>query len=198
MNDPNAFLNENSTLNPISLYADTKVSAENYLMNQDKTNITKPTCLRFSTVYGYSPRIRFDLTVNEFTKELALGRLLEIFGKQFWRPYCHVIDIARSVLKIIEADDKKVGYNVFNVGNTEENYQKGILVDKILEQIPNGRIRYIHKDEDPRDYKVSFKKIKDELDFNTTRTISDGIAEIKKIIEEKYLENPDDAKFRNS
>ena len=83
MKDPNEYVTEESEINPISLYAETKVEFENFLLSQDKSNIAKPTCLRFSTVYGLSPRLRFDLTVNEFTKELALNRELVIFGEQF-------------------------------------------------------------------------------------------------------------------
>ena len=74
MDNPDVFVNEESELKPVSLYAETKVEFERYLLGQDKTVGTKPTCLRFSTVYGLSPRIRFDLTVNEFTKELVLDR----------------------------------------------------------------------------------------------------------------------------
>jgi nucleoside-diphosphate-sugar epimerase len=81
MKNPEAFVNEESELAPVSLYAETKVAAETFLLEQDRNNTCKPTNLRFSTVYGLSPRIRFDLTVNEFTKELALGRELVIF----WR-----------------------------------------------------------------------------------------------------------------
>ena len=103
MSDPNSYVDENSELAPVSLYAETKVAAEKFLLSQDRNNTCKPTCLRFSTVYGLSPRIRFDLTVNEFTKEIALGRELVIFGGQFWRPYCHVQDLARSVLAVFEA-----------------------------------------------------------------------------------------------
>ncbi|NTV25383.1 MAG: SDR family oxidoreductase, partial [Chlorobiaceae bacterium] len=84
MSDPESYVDEESVLAPVSLYAETKVAVEQYLLSQPKTNPCKPTSLRFSTVYGLSPRPRFDLTVNEFTKELALGRELVVFGEQFW------------------------------------------------------------------------------------------------------------------
>ncbi|MHB9010305.1 MAG: NAD-dependent epimerase/dehydratase family protein, partial [Limisphaerales bacterium] len=98
MKDPDAFVNEASELAPLSLYAETKVAFERYLLSRDRANTCKPVCLRFSTAYGLSPRPRFDLTVNEFSKELALGRELVVFGEQFWRPYCHVVDLARAVM----------------------------------------------------------------------------------------------------
>ena len=197
MPDPNMLVDENSKLNPISLYAETKVGFEKFLLNQNKNNCSKPTCLRFSTVYGLSPRMRFDLTVNEFTKELALNRELVIFGEKFWRPYCHVYDLSRSVLKVFESISSKVSFNVFNVGDTNENYQKQMIVDEIIKQLPKAKIKYIHKDEDPRDYKVSFEKIKNELNFNITKNVSDGIQQIIQVIKNDFILDPDNQKYKN-
>ncbi len=197
MDDPSVFVDENSELKPVSHYAETKVASEMFLLSQNKQNTCKPTCLRFSTVYGLSPRIRFDLTVNEFTRELAMGRELVIFGEQFWRPYCHVLDLARSMKLVLESSPEKTAFNVFNVGDTSENYTKKMIVDEILKQIPDGRIRYVQKDEDPRDYRVSFEKISNELGFTITRRVPDGIRQVKEIIMQGFLANPDDAKYRN-
>lgn len=197
MGNNHSYVDESSELKPISVYAETKVAAENYLLSRNKSNKCKPVCLRFSTVYGLSPRMRFDLTVNEFTKEVALGRELVIFGEQFWRPYCHVDDLARSVITVIESDEEKVAFNVFNVGDTGENYQKKMLAEEIKKQIPEGKIRYVSKDEDPRDYRVSFEKIRKDLGFKITKTVPDGITQIKKIIKAGFLNNPDDNKHRN-
>ena len=119
MDDPDAFVDENSKLAPVSLYAELKVKFENYMLNEiKKLDEFSPTSLRFSTVYGLSPRMRFDLTVNEFTKDLALGKELIIFGEQFWRPYCHVKDFSNAFITILKAPKEKVAYNVFNVGDT--------------------------------------------------------------------------------
>lgn len=197
MDDPNAYVHEDSTLAPISLYAETKVETEKFLLGQPKTNVCKPTSLRFSTVYGLSPRPRFDLTVNEFTRELALGRELVIFGEQFWRPYCHVVDLSRSVIEVIEATDEKVAFDVFNVGDTDENYQKQMIVDEILKEIPDAKVKYVEKDEDPRDYRVSFQKIKDRLGFKITKRVPDGVRQIKKVIQDGFFHDPDDKRFSN-
>ncbi len=197
MKDSDAFVNEESNLAPVSLYAETKVAAEKFLLSQDKNNICKPTILRFSTVYGLSPRIRFDLTVNEFTKELALGRELVVFGEQFWRPYCHVVDLARAIRLVFESDIDKVAFDVFNVGDTNENYQKQMLVDEIKKQLPDAKIKYVKKDEDPRDYRVNFDKIKNKLGYRITMRVPDGIAQIIKVIKEGFLNNPDEAKYKN-
>lgn len=199
MPDPESCVDETSPLAPVSLYAELKVRFENAILNNlDKKNGFCPTSLRFATVYGISPRMRFDLTVNEFTKELALGRELEIFGARFWRPYCHVNDYARAILTVLNSDKEKVSNNVFNVGDTNENYQKQTVVQEIKKYVTTGRVKYTHKDEDPRDYRVSFEKIKNELGFTISKKLSDGIKEVKYLIESKVLLNPDDPKYRNS
>src|SRR5690606_37035451 len=154
MADPNAYVDENSELSPVSLYAETKVEFENFLLSRERSNACAPTCLRFATVYGLSPRMRFDLTVNEFTRELASGKELVVFGERFWRPYCHVRDLARSVVHVLEAPLEKVAFEVFNVGDTAENYRKADVVEAIVAQVPEARVSYVHKDEDPRDYRV--------------------------------------------
>jgi nucleoside-diphosphate-sugar epimerase len=198
MKDTESYVDESSALAPVSLYAETKVAVEQYLLSRPGTNRCKPTSLRFSTVYGLSPRPRFDLTVNEFTKELALGRELLVFGEQFWRPYCHVVDLCRSVLAVLKADQETVAFDVFNVGDTAENYQKQMIVDEIVKQLPGSRIRYIAKNEDPRDYRVSFEKIKERLGFRITKTVPDGIRQIIQVIRDGFIPNADSNDYRNS
>ncbi len=197
MDDPNQFVTEESTLAPVSLYAETKVAVEQFLLSQPQSNNCKPTCLRFSTVYGLSLRPRFDLTVNEFAKELALGRELVIFGEQFWRPYCHVYDLARSVVSVIEAPAELVSFDVFNVGDTSENYQKKMIVDEVVKLIPDAKIKYVSKNEDPRDYRVAFEKIKNKLGFELMFKVPDGIRQIKKVLDDGFILNPDDNKYKN-
>jgi len=197
MADPSSYVDEESELKPVSLYAETKVEFEKYLLSQSKSNTAKPTCLRFSTVYGLSPRIRFDLTVNEFTKDLAMGKELVVFGEQFWRPYCHVVDLSRGVIAAIESDDDIVAFNVYNVGDTTENYQKQMIVDEIKKQLPDAKIKYVKKDEDPRDYRVSFEKIKKELNFKVTKKVPDGIRDFIKVIQDGFINDPDSSKYKN-
>jgi nucleoside-diphosphate-sugar epimerase len=198
MEDPESFVDEQSVLSPVSLYAETKVAVEQYLLAQPRHNPCKPTALRFSTVYGLSSRPRFDLTVNEFTKELALGRELVVFGEQFWRPYCHVVDLCRSVVAALEAEEDKVAFDVFNVGDTAENYQKQMIVDEILKQLPGSRVRYVSKNEDPRDYRVSFEKIKERLGFRISKTVPDGIRQMIQVVRDGFIANPDADEYRNS
>ena len=194
----NAYVDENSPLSPVSLYAELKVKFENYLLREvEKFESFCPTSLRFSTVYGLSPRMRFDLTVNEFTKELALGRELLIFGEQFWRPYCHVKDFSRAFMAVLKAPRDKVAYNVFNVGSTKENYTKQMLVDEIKKQIPTAQIKYVRKDEDPRDYRANFDKIKKVLGFSVSKAVPDGIREVKDIVSMGIIQDPDNQRYYN-
>jgi nucleoside-diphosphate-sugar epimerase len=191
------FLDERSPLRPVSLYAETKVDVEEYLLEQSKKNTCKPTSLRFATVYGLSPRVRFDLTVNQFTKELALGKELVIYGEQFWRPYCHVADLARSVRAVLGAEEDNVAFDVFNVGDNDENYQKQAIVDLIVERIPDADLSYVEKTEDPRDYRVDFSKIQNRLGFEISRTVPGGIDEIKYIIDNGFIQDPEDERYYN-
>ncbi len=198
MSDPDGYVNELTPLNPVSLYAELKVEFEKYML-ENKDAITKPVILRFSTAYGLSPRMRFDLTVNEFTKELQQNKQLDIYGEQFWRPYCHTLDLSRAILKTIEADENKVAFKAFNVGDNNENYQKKTLIKMILKQLPDKEklVSYIEKDEDPRDYRVNFDKINSTMDFRLMKTVPDGIREIIKALSLGQFENPDDECYRN-
>ena len=196
MSDSNGYVNETSLLNPVSLYAELKVKFENFLLNENKNSSVVSTALRFSTVYGFSPRIRFDLTVNEFTRNMAVENFQEIWGEQFWRPYAHVDDLCRATILVLESADDKVKSEVFGVGDTAENYQKGMIIREINKHI-NGEIKYVAKNEDPRDYRVDFTKIKNQLGFKISKTVPDGIQEIKKIIESGVISDPYSSKFKN-
>jgi nucleoside-diphosphate-sugar epimerase len=191
------FIIEESPLNPISLYAELKVKFENYLLNQHSRVDFIPTALRFATVYGLSPRMRFDLTVNEFTRDAALGRELLIFGEQFWRPYCHVEDLARACIAVLEATPEKVKNNVFNVGDTRENYQKKMLAEELQKLIPDLVVKYVQKSEDPRDYRVAFEKIHNELGFSITKTVPEGMQEIIRILRDGIISDPDSQRYKN-
>jgi nucleoside-diphosphate-sugar epimerase len=197
MEDPDSFVDENSELRPVSLYAELKVKYENYLLQEKKASKTCATALRFSTVYGFSPRIRFDLTVNEFTRNVCLKGEQEIWGPQFNRPYCHVDDLARAVMLALEAPEAKVRSNVFNVGDTSENYSKRMLMEEIQKQIPSAKAIYIEKSEDPRDYRVNCDKIKKELGFTITKRVPEGIREIAKLMHSGIITDPYSQKFRN-
>ncbi len=198
MPDPTGYVDESTPLNPVSLYAELKVAIEDFLLGLRQTHMGT-VCLRFATVYGLSPRPRFDLTVNEFTRELTLGRKLEIYGEKFWRPYCHVVDLARSCVIAVQAPSATVSNQAFNVGDTRENYQKKGLAELITAQLPEatGLVSYVTRNEDPRDYRVRFGKIREALGFEITRRVPDGIHEIIEAIRSGLIADPDDRRYTN-
>jgi len=189
-------LDETAELNPISLYSETKVNFEKYLLSRENSTITR-TILRFSTVYGISPRPRFDLTVNEFTRDAALGKPLLIYGENFWRPYCHVSDLARSVKIALTADKAKVDGEAFNVGDTSQNYTKKMLAAEIGKAIPLLQVNYHPVVTDPRDYKVNCDKIKNVLGFSISKTVPNGIREIASLFREQVISEPMNARYGN-
>jgi nucleoside-diphosphate-sugar epimerase len=205
MADPNVPITEEGELRPVSLYAEQKVGMEQLILGlangdaraSSDASATKPTCLRFATVYGVGRRMRFDLTVNEFTRELWADRELEVFGEQFWRPYIHVGDAARAVRTVLEAPVEQIAGAVFNAGRSGENYRKLDLVEEIHKQIDRGTVSYVHRDEDPRDYKVSFDKIRATLGFETLMTVPDGIAEVLTALDAGTLGDPFDPRYKN-
>jgi nucleoside-diphosphate-sugar epimerase len=141
--------------------------------------------------------MRFDLTVNEFTLEMMTTKRLKVFGEQFWRPYIHVRDAARAILGVLQSSDAKVAHRVFNVGDTTQNFQKQQLVDLIRRHVPDAVVEYVRKTEDPRDYRVSFARIRSELGFHITLTVPDGIAETVRLIQFGILRNTADPAFKN-
>ena len=197
MSDPDSYVTESSELNPISLYAELKVKFEKFLLEEKRDSPMCSTSLRFSTVYGFSPRIRFDLTVNEFTRNAAIHGEQEIWGAQFWRPYCHVDDLARAVILVLESDIEKVKANVFNVGSTDENYNKGMIIGEVCNVVPDVKVHYVESAEDPRDYRVNFDKIKTELGYTITKKVPDGVREIYKLIKTGIVTDSFAQKFRN-
>jgi nucleoside-diphosphate-sugar epimerase len=189
------FVNEHFELAPVSLYAETKVSAEREVLSPSRALAT--TCLRFATVFGTSPRMRFDLTVNEFTRDLAVGEELVVYGEQFWRPYVHVRDAARAIADLLAAPTANGAGEVFNVGDTRENYRKLDIVELLRERFPHGSIRFVHRDEDPRDYRVSFQRFAEGFGFAAERSVADGIDEVVDLLASGLVADPFAPAYRN-
>jgi nucleoside-diphosphate-sugar epimerase len=197
MKDANKYVDEESELSPVSLYAETKVAVEKALLQSGENGRWCPTPLRFATIFGVSPRMRFDLTVNEFTMEMLTKKHLKVFGEQFWRPYIHVRDAARAIQLVLGAPAAKVAGNVFNVGATDQNFQKQQLVEMIRPRAPEAVVEFVHKAEDPRDYRVSFTRITDQLGFKITRTVAQGIEEVARLVSANVICNFADGRYRN-
>lgn len=198
MKATDGWVDETTPLEPLSLYAKTKVGFEEQLLRAKQSGMT-PVILRFATAYGMSFRPRFDLTVNEFAATLATDRHLDVYGEQFWRPYCHVVDIAEACRLAIETDAALVSGRAFNVGSTAENYQKKGLIALLLKLMPEKEklVRHIERDHDPRDCRVNCDLIRNQLGFAPTQKVAYGIQEIVKAIASGVITDFTAPEFRN-
>jgi nucleoside-diphosphate-sugar epimerase len=185
MNTADDFLTEDAPLRPVSFYAESKVEVEKHIL-KDGNSCLHPLVLRFATLYGLSPRMRFDLTVNEFTADLAKNNTLRVYGEQFWRPYVHVRDAATAVIASLAAAPGAIAQNVFNVGDSQQNFRKQDLIEMIREFIPNSKVDYVSRQEDPRDYRVKVKN-----------TVRDGISEIIRAVKSEVYGDIKSDFYRN-
>lgn len=159
-----SLLDENAELRPVSLYARTKIASEKTILSMGDGYFA-PTILRMGTLYGYSPRMRFDLVVNTMTMNAFCERKIRVFGGRQWRPLLSVQDAAEAYILCLEADIAAVGRQVFNVGSDTQNYQVQDIARIIAESLGNVDVHYDNKSLDVRDYRVSFQKARDVLGF---------------------------------
>jgi nucleoside-diphosphate-sugar epimerase len=171
------FLTEDSPVNPISLYARTKVDSEIALLKASDRSF-RPTILRLATVFGLSSRPRFDLVVNLLTAKACQGHPITVFNGEQWRPFIHVTDVADGLLKVLAAPLEKVGGMVFNLGDARLNYTLADVAKMILASFPEATIEHSVAT-DKRNYRVSFAKVQAAIGFNCARTLSYGIQEIR-------------------
>lgn len=180
-------IDENGKLQPISLYAETKVQSEHKLLNDYKKMQT--TVLRFATAYGLSSRVRFDLLLHQFIKDAWIDKKIVVYGANSWRPMAHVDDIARAIVLVLSKTFEKNA--VYNVGSNNQNFQKNQLAEMVASRL-NATVENLSTIKDPRNYKVSFDKIKNELGYNTIHDPKNEIDKISAALEmgvitEKHL-----------
>jgi nucleoside-diphosphate-sugar epimerase len=190
---------EESPLNPQSLYAETKIASEEYLLAQ-KDAVAAPLLFRFATLYGISPRTRFDLIINQFVLEAFTKRELIIYQRGYSRSFIHVRDTVRGILMGLDAPDSKTRAQVYNLGSDNGNYTKDEIVNLVLKRLPSTVVEY--KDltfgGDMRDITVSFEKARRELGFETALGVDDGIRELVYALKSGLIRNPHDEKYRNA
>ncbi len=196
VSDPNAEVDEDSTLNPVSLYAESKVKSEELLLGMPGPTFD-PIVLRLSTVYGVSARMRFDLLVNDFTREAVARKKIVIFGEQFWRPHIHVYDVARALQTVVDAPRDDARPRVFNVGDCSQNFQKRQIAEMAAAAVPGTEIERVAKEEDPRSYRVRFDRIRETFGFTLTRDAAAGVREVRLLLETGSLTDYDDPKYVN-
>ena len=175
---------EETPLNPLSLYGETKTKAEKMLL--DRGNVI---AYRFATAFGVSPRLRLDLLVNDFANKCHRDGYLVVYEKHFMRTFIHVSDMAESFIFAIKKFDKMKN-NVYNVGSSIMNFSKEQVCNMISEKT-NAFIHFeeIGQDADKRNYVVSYDKI-NKLGFETKVSLEEGIDEILKALKIIDVVNP--------
>lgn len=161
-------VNEESELNPSGLYSTSKIQAENEILEKYKSSLI----LRCATLFGVSHRMRVDLTINQLIYEMLRDGIITVYGEEAWRPYLHVEDAVNMIILILE---KKLS-GVYNLGTDELNYTKKQIIEEIQKSY-EFLIKPIVWD-DPRDYKVNFSKINQEIDYTIKYKLNDGVKEL--------------------
>tara|TARA_Y100000588_G_scaffold384599_2_gene476268 strand:+ start:1048 stop:2061 length:1014 start_codon:yes stop_codon:yes gene_type:complete len=183
---------EETELKPISTYAKAKVAAEMHIIGKrDQVDYT-PVILRFATAFGLSSRMRFDLTINGFTRELFLNRPLLVYDPHTWRPYCHVKDFARLIDTTLNASVQDVAFETFNAGGEQNNHTKQQIVQALQNHLPKARVNFQEHGSDPRNYRVDFNKVRQILGFEPTYIIEDGITELIQALQSGQFKNADE------
>jgi nucleoside-diphosphate-sugar epimerase len=190
---------EESPLTPQSLYAETKIAAEEYLLSQAKAHCA-PLIFRFATLYGLSPRTRFDLIVNQFVLEAYTRRELLIYQRGYSRSFVHVRDVVAGLMLGLAAPEKQVRGQIYNLGSQQGNYSKDDIVGLVLKRLPETTVRY--KDltfgGDMRDITASFEKVRKGLGFTAQFDVDDGIREVLDALQNGLIHDPQSDRYRNA
>ncbi|MGK5090824.1 NAD(P)-dependent oxidoreductase [Deltaproteobacteria bacterium TL4] len=190
-------LDEQSALNPVSLYARSKIASERVLQQMADEHFS-PVLLRFGTIYGLSGRTRFDLVVNLLTAKAVMDGQITVFGGNQWRPFVHVNDAASAVHRALEVPLESVDRQVFNVGSDEQNYTIQQIGDIIHKHVPSAEMISKLEDTDRRNYQVSFSKIRRVLNFQPLWSVKQGIQQVIDAIQEGRIVDYHDAKYNNA
>lgn len=191
-----SILDENSSLNPVSLYARTKIASEQSILSLCNDNFS-PTILRMSTLYGYSPRMRFDLVVNTMTLKAYQENKITVFGGNQWRPLLNVNDAANAFIKVLQADINKIKGKIYNVGSEQQNYKIKDLANIVSSSLGGIPINTENSAIDARNYRVSFEKIRNELRFSVEHNVENAIQDIYDKLSSHKINNPNQKVFYN-
>jgi nucleoside-diphosphate-sugar epimerase len=193
-------VDEESPLIPQSLYAETKVAAERLLLDRAGSSRCAPVVFRFATLFGVSPRTRFDLIVNQFVLEALTRRRLVIYQRGYARSFVHVRDVCRAIERALDAPRELVRGQVFNVGGDALNHTKDEVVELVRRHVPGTEVEV--KDltfgGDMRDIRVSFAKIRRVLGFEPGITVEDGIREVRDALADGVIRDAGGERYRNA
>ena len=192
-------ITEDAPLNPQSLYAETKIASERFLLGHSQ-ELCAPLIFRPAHLYGLSPRPRFDMIVNQFVLDAFYRRELLIYQRGYSRSFVHIADAVRGIILGLNASEEKVRGQVYNIGSKVGNLTKEEVVTLILKRLPETQV--IYKDltfgGDMRDISVSFEKIQRELNFDAELTVDDGVREVLDALRLGLIRNPQDQRYRNA
>jgi nucleoside-diphosphate-sugar epimerase len=183
---PNTLTTEESPLNPIAEYAISKVMAEQAVL-ANAAPLTK-TILRFGTICGLSPRMRFDLLVNEMARAAVFDMPIKVFSPDAWRPFLHIKDAARVIEHCLKTPHECFKSQIYNV--LSENYRKRDLINLVQRFFPNAFVEINDKASDPRDYRVSCSRIQEEIGFTPDFSIEQAFQEVAQAIKQKFFLDP--------
>ena len=174
------FLDETAPTRPLSRYAEAKRDAERDILELAARHPdTCFTILRNPTLFGMSPRMRFDLVVNLMTlNAFTQGRVYVMGTGNHWRPLIHVADVARAFREVLRAPVSTVSGEIFNVGDDEMNYRIITIAYQVKSVLPDTVVDILKEDPERRDYRVRFRKFHERLGFKASRSVQDGIVEI--------------------
>jgi nucleoside-diphosphate-sugar epimerase len=189
-------LDEDAPLNPISLYARTKIESEKIILGMGDEYFS-PTILRMGTLYGHSPRMRFDLVVNTMSMKSFVDKQIQVFGGGQWRPLLGVEDAAEVFIRCIEADLQDVGNRIFNVGSDSQNYRIHEVAETIAAALGGIPISRDNSNLDARDYRVSFSRLARTLGFAPAQTIGDAARTIFDKLQTGVIRNPSQRIYYN-
>ncbi len=187
---------EDGETSPLSLYARDKLACEQAPARMADDGF-HPTSLRLATVFGWSPRMRFDLVANLFTARAVAGQVIRVFGGAQWRPLVHVDDVAHAMRTVLEAPLGRVSRRSFNVGSADNNVRILDLAELVTRVVPDGRMEGVSDVHDPRDYRVDFRRIADELRFRPRWSLEAGIREIASRLVEEPIGDIGEARYVN-
>ncbi len=189
-------LAEDDARNPVSLYARLKIQSERVLRELADEHFA-PTILRMATVYGRSPRMRFDLVGNILPVKAYSEGVVPVFGGDQYRPKVHVADAARAYVECLTAPIEDVGDAVFNVGSNEQNYRIDELATIVEDCFPDASIEYHDELTDERSYRVEFDRIRSVLGFEPGHTIRDHCLELREAFEDGLYEEYTATRYNN-
>lgn len=189
-------LDERSILNPVSLYARSKIASEKVLMALADDTFA-PTMLRFGTIYGLSGRTRFDLVVNLLTAKAIFDGQITVFGGEQWRPFLHVDDAALAILNTLRAPLSIVRHEIFNVGSDDQNHTLGDVGQLIKSLVPTAQLLDMGIDGDRRNYRVNFSKIRRRLGFEPRWNLEAGVRQVIDAIASGRVTDYRDVRYSN-